>query len=390
MKKFNMILLFAGLLFLGGLVGHLGAGQLWQELRLLGWGLFPFILGEGIAEMIHTVGWRCCLARPYRSLSWWRLYQIRMAGYAINYLTPTAAMGGEALRINLLAMHHRGPKAASGVLIEKFCFPFAQVLFVLIGSAVLIGRVHLPQSLWISMLVSLSIVAAGMLVFFLLQKYGKLGCLIRCLASRWPGSSGLQNLAEQTTRVDNALRDFYARQSRDMWLAVCWHLLGYCTGFFQTWLFLGLVGLKTSLPVTATIWILGMWFDLLTFAVPLNMGSLEGSRIVVFKAVGYAALPGMAYGLAIRSAQIFWSFIGLAFYGYLTARQTEAKNEERLANSVPGTVGIRRTLTPFDIRPAIHRLRVIEPVDGLCELRMSGREIPDKSAGDKPSHHPPA
>ncbi|HSY43613.1 MAG TPA: lysylphosphatidylglycerol synthase domain-containing protein [Candidatus Acidoferrum sp.] len=319
MKKFNIILLFAGLLFLGGLIIHLGAGELWQELRLLGWGLFLFILGEGIAEMIHTVGWRYCLAPPYRSLSWWRLYQIRMVGYAINYLTPTAALGGEAAKINLLAAYHRGPKAASGVLIEKFCFPFAQVLFVLMGSLFLLGRVHLPKPLWISMFLSISVVAGGMLGFFLLQKYGKLGCLIRWLAARRPDNATLKKLAEQTSHVDSALRDFYARQSQDLWLAIGWHLLGYCIGFFQTWLFLHLVGQGTSLPIIAAIWFLGMWFDLLTFAVPLNMGSLEGSRIIVFKAVGYAALPGMAYGLAIRFSQIFWSIVGLVIYGYLTA-----------------------------------------------------------------------
>src|SRR5215469_987699 len=148
MKKINAILLLAGILFLGGLIYKIGVDQLWQELRLLGWGLIPFILGEGIAEMIHTVAWRYCLAQPYRSLSWWQLYQIRMAGYAINYLTPTAAMGGEASKIDLLASYHSGPKAASGVLIEKFCFSFSQVLFVLIGAVFLAGRVHLPTPLW--------------------------------------------------------------------------------------------------------------------------------------------------------------------------------------------------------------------------------------------------
>jgi hypothetical protein len=329
MKKFDLFLFAAGLLFLGALLGHIGIGELCRELRLLGSGLFPFILGEGTAEMIHTVGWRYCLAQPYRSLSWWRLYQIRMAGYAINYLTPTAALGGEAAKIELLATYHRGPEAASGVLVEKFCFAFAQVLFVLIGSMFLAGRVHLQMSLWVSMLSSISLLAAGMLIFFLLQKYGKLGSLIRWLAARRPGNSMLQNVAEQTGRVDDALRDFYARQPRNMWLAIGWHLLGYCTGFFQTWLFLRLVGLETSLPAVAAIWFLGMWFDLLTFAIPLNLGSLEGSRMIVFKAVGYAALPGMAYGLAIRIAQIFWSIAGLAIYGCLTAR-----NKNRMAASL--------------------------------------------------------
>jgi len=328
MKKFNVFFFLAGVLFLGALMSRIGVGGLWRELRLLGWGLFPFVLGEGIAEMIHTVGWRYCLAQPYRSLSWWQLYQIRMAGYAINYLTPTAALGGEASKIDLLAAYHCGPKAASGVLVEKFCFSIAQVLFVLIGTVFMAGRVHLQTPIWVSMFASISLLALGMLVFFLLQKYGKLGSLIRWLALRRPGNSTLQNVAEQTGRVDDALREFYARQSRDMWLAITWHLIGYCTGFFQTWLFLAAIGLKTSLPIVAAIWFLGMWFDLLTFAVPLNMGSLEGTRIIVFKAVGYAALPGMAYGLAIRFAQIFWSVAGLTIYGCLTARR---KNSEAAA-----------------------------------------------------------
>jgi len=61
-------------------------------------------------------------------------------------------------------------------------------------------------------------------------------------------------------------------------------------------------------------------------------------------------------------------------------RETGARTEERLADGVPWVVEIRRTLTYFDIGPTIHRLRVIERVDGQCELQMSGQEIPDEPA----------
>ena len=30
--------------------------------------------------------------------------------------------------------------------------------------------------------------------------------------------------------------------------------------------------------VAAAVWFLGMWFDLLTFAVPMNAGTLEGTH----------------------------------------------------------------------------------------------------------------
>ena len=323
MKRFNLILFFLGLVFLAGLVGHMGVSEIWRELGLLGWGLFPFVMGEGIAEMIHTIGWRYCLVEPYRSLSWWHLFQIRMAGYAINYLTPTAALGGEATKVNLLAARQPGPDAVSGVLMEKMCFAVAQVLFVIIGSGFIVAEVHLPDSLWLPMLASVALVATGILTFFLLQKYGKFGGLIRWLAARYPTNQTLQKMADQFTRVDEALRTFYRRHPRNLWIAVTWHLVGFSVGIFQTWYFFHLLNLPASLLIASAVWFLGMWFDLLTFAVPLNVGSLEGSRIVVFKSVGFASLPGMTYGLATRLAQMFWACFGLALYGLLTARQSD-------------------------------------------------------------------
>lgn len=60
------------------------------------------------------------------------------------------------------------------------------------------------------------------------------------------------------------------------------------------------------------------------------------------------------------------------------ARETAERKEERLAEGVPWLVEIRRTLTYFDIGPTIHRLKVVERIDGQCELYMSGRKIPDE------------
>jgi hypothetical protein len=61
-----------------------------------------------------------------------------------------------------------------------------------------------------------------------------------------------------------------------------------------------------------------LWFDLLAFAVPLNLGTLEGSRIVAFKAVGYDALLGMTYGVALRLSELFWAGFGLVSHGLLS------------------------------------------------------------------------
>ena len=243
-----------------------------------------------------------------------------MAGDAISYLTPTATLGGEVTKAALLASNHRGPEAISGVLVGKLCFSLAHLLFVAAGSVLILWRIKLPPALWVGMLSSGAFLACGITGFLLVQKYGKLGALLRWLVARKMGGRKLQTAAQDITEVDEALKVFYRERPLGLPLAVCWHLLGDSVGIVQTWLFFSLLHRDPSLVVAAGTWFLGIWFDLLTFAVPLNLGALEGTRIVALKAVGYNALLGMTYGVALRLAQLFWSAFGLVSYGLLASR----------------------------------------------------------------------
>lgn len=319
MKRLQRVLLFLGVVFLICLLVKVGPRELWRELVLLGWGLIPLMLGEGVAEMIHTVGWRNCLSGPLRSLPWWVLFRIRMAGYAINYLTPTAALGGEVTKGALLADRHRGPEAASGVLIGKLCFALGHLLFVALGALLVLWRVQVPTPLWVAMLASGALVGAGMFAFLLLQKHGRLGGIVRWLAARKSASPALQKAADDLTAVDEAMKRFYQERPWGLPLAIGWHLVGYSVGIAQTWLFFHLLHQDASWTVAACTWFLGMWFDLLTFAVPQNLGTLEGTRALILQTFGYTALMGVTYGFALRLAQVFWSCFGLAIYGSLVA-----------------------------------------------------------------------
>lgn len=321
MKFFNIILLILGCALLAALILSVGPGELWSQLSSLGWGLIPFALCEGIAEMVHTIGWRHCLSGDLRSISWFRLYRIRMAGYAINYLTPTASIGGEVTKTTLLAAQSQVSQAASGVLIGKVCFGLAHLLFVLLGVPVVMHAVRLGPGVWIPLLLSATLVATGIIIFLLLQKHGKLGAPIRWLVARGIGGRALGKIAANFTAVDEELRAFYREHPLDMCLAMCWHLAGYSIGIAQTWFFLHLLHLNVSLAIAAALWFIGMWFDLLTFAIPMNAGSLEGTRMLAFKLIGYGAPLGLAYGVALRLAQILWATIGLILYGELTAHK---------------------------------------------------------------------
>ena len=330
MKTFHLSALLLGVVLLIFLIWKIGLGALGRDLSLLGWGLIPFVLMEGTAHLFHTLGWKYCLSPPHRSLAFGRLLAINMAGNSINYFTPTATLGGEVVKGALLSLNHQGPEAATGVIIGKLAYALSQLLFVILGSILILRRIDLPAAVFVAMLVGSTLLGAGIVGFLAVQKHGKLGVVVRWLAAYKVGGEPVQKVANQITQVDQALKLFYIERPGDLPLAVFWHSVGMACGILKTWYFLFLVR-EGSLFVAAGIWLLEIWFDLLTFAIPLGIGIQEGTRVLAFSALGFGLDLGLTYGIALRLEQIFWAGVGLLFYAALLPekRGKKAFSQER-------------------------------------------------------------
>jgi hypothetical protein len=313
MKRFHTLSIFLGVILLGFLIWEIGPGQLLHELSLLAWGLAPLILIEGVADLFRTFGWQYCLSGPHRSLSFFHLFRIRLAGIAINYLTPTAGLGGDVTKGALLSLNHRGPEAATAVIIGKLSEALAQLLFLVAGSAAILRGIELPVGVWAAMLAGTILLGGGMMGFLAVQKYGKLGSVVRWLVVRRVGGQILKKAARHITEVDDQLKLFYRERPMNLPVSMFWHIVGMSCGIVQAWYFLFLLTDHPSLFMAGAIWFLGSWFDLLSFALP-NIGFLEATRVVAFRALGFQSALGLAYGITLRLEQIFWAGVGLLIY----------------------------------------------------------------------------
>jgi hypothetical protein len=320
MRKVHLLLFAVGLAFLVFLIWRAGPHNLWQQFTLLGWGLIPIVIAEGIAELFHAISWQYCFRGPRRPIPLLRLFRIHLAGYAVNFLTPTASLAGEVTKAALLAGKRQTPEAVSAVVVGKLSFGLAHLLFVAAGSIVLLPVLQLPPALRGVLLVSGAALATGILAFLLLQKHGKLSVFVRWLVARKLFAKALRGLVLPMEEVDKTLRDFYREQPWNLAWSVLWHLLGYAVGFFVTWYFLFRLTDGSNWIVSARIWFLVLWCDLVTFAVPLNLGVLEGGRLMAFRSFGFGALPGMTFGMATRLTQLVWAGIGLINYALLIGR----------------------------------------------------------------------
>jgi glycosyltransferase 2 family protein len=335
MNKLNAALLGLGLAFLAFLVWTSGPKELWHQVGSLGWGVVPLIASEGVANLAHTAGWRRCLSGTSPRVPLLQLFRMAMAGFAINYLTPTASLGGEVSKAALLASTCKGADAVSSVLIDKLSLAFGHLVLVILGSLFLLWRVRLPAQLWIPIVAASLLLTAGMVIFLAMQRQGKMGGFLRWLAAHGVGGQALQKAAQQISEVDEVLKRFYRERAGDLLMAVGWHTLGHAAAFFQTWLFLYALDQPAPLSSVISAGVLSLWLDLLAFAIPLNLGSLEGSRILALKAVGCEAVFGLAFGVAVRMAQVFWACFGLANYGWFAMRKPAPLPAE---TAVPGCV----------------------------------------------------
>ena len=143
MKKFHTLCIVLGLCLLLFLIWKIGLDALWHEIVTLGWWLVPIVLIEGVADIFHTLGWKRCLGGIGRRYSFFNIFRIRLSGYSINYLTPTASLGGEITKGTLLSENSRGSEAASGVIIGKLSYTLAQLLFVAFGSITILWGLSL-------------------------------------------------------------------------------------------------------------------------------------------------------------------------------------------------------------------------------------------------------
>lgn len=325
MKKFHTVCVLLGFGLLAFLIQQIGFQELWRQMGLLGWGLVPLVLIEIVADALHTVGWRHCLPWTLRSLSFSRLFRIRLAGYAINYLTPTATLGGEITKGTLLSMNRTATGAFQGVVVGKLAYSIAQLLFVSLGSIITLWRVSLPRGVWPAMLMGSALLAAGVFGFLIAQKCGKLGAVLRWLSERRRLGRHLAVAARKATEVDDELRLFYQTQPLELPVAILWHIAGMACGIVQAWYFLSLLTDQASWQLAAGIWFLGGWFDLMTFAVPLGIGIQEATRIFALKAVGFDAAMGLAYGVTLRLEQILRAGLGLVCYATLLSEKSAAE-----------------------------------------------------------------
>ncbi len=320
------IVLASGIVLFFVLLARLGVDNVLTNLRMVGWGIVLIIAAEILAFVANTLGWRAVFPAGGRVPPFGQLLLARIAGDGANYLTPTATMGGEFVRVRMLQGQAPVASLVASVMVAKLTQTMALLAFVVSGLLIFADDLRLPDGAQWGVLGGLTLFAAVLAGLLFMQRRG-LFAPVLSFAERWRFLRFLAPLRLSIEQIDSEMARVHRESTGHIVLSSASFALGYACGIIQSYLILWFFGIPAGLKLALAVEVLGVLLNNLMFFVPLRAGTQEAGKALVFALLGLNPVQGLAAGVICRIRELIWAFIGLAILARsgLHARSTSLK-----------------------------------------------------------------
>jgi putative membrane protein len=313
-RIFSLLALAAGLSLLGWLLHHTGFEPIWQRLRVLGWAAPLVFAPYFLIEIADTRGWRLTLPSDARArIPLPGLMLTRMAGEAVNSLTPAAALGEPVKAYLLRPWRVAGSEAFASVVISKTALVATQSLFTALGVAALllrIGRSELALG-WLTVLVVGCAIFTVGLVW--VQHRSPAATVWRLLRRVAPRSRVVDRLETSSAAFDHRLREFYRGEPRAFARASGWHFTGWLLGVGEVFVMVSLMGRSVSWLDAFVIETLSQPIRAASIIVPAGIGTQELGGVWLCTFLGMGEADAVTLWLLKRARELLFDGVGLAY-----------------------------------------------------------------------------
>jgi uncharacterized membrane protein YbhN (UPF0104 family) len=101
-KAYKALFMAIGIISLGYMIYGTGLIVIWENVQRTGIWFVPVIGSWLLIYILNAFAFRAIIREPglpESNLSFWAVLRLTISGYAINYITPFVALGGEPYRI---------------------------------------------------------------------------------------------------------------------------------------------------------------------------------------------------------------------------------------------------------------------------------------------------
>jgi hypothetical protein len=243
-----------------------------------------------------------------------RAYVITVSSFAINYVTPLMALGGEPFRASVASGWVAMPRATASVLGFRIIHTLGQLLFWI--TALPVAYALLPRN----PATTISLIALGLLFVALglalatLFRHGLAVRLLDILARvklLRPLTARLERRRPLLAAIDEQLTALAHGDRRTILKALGAEYVGRCVSMLEYLFIARALGLRIDYLTAFTIGAFSQFFTNATFFIPFELGTKEGSLSLIFEMLGLPADLGVYASIVSRIREMIWIAIGL-------------------------------------------------------------------------------
>ena len=336
-----------GVLTLGYMVYGIGFDNIWRDVQKTGFWFIPVIGSWLFIYILNAFAFNAIIQEPdiaESNLSFWSVLKLTISGYAINYITPFVALGGEPYRIMELKPILGINKASSSVLLYSLMHMFSHVLFWLVSIILILA--FIPVNGIVLAGCGLMLLISLALGFWFVRVYRKgLTVSTMNLLTKMPfinkkARTFAAEKADTLLEIDNQIRILYADRKSRFFSSLTLEFVARVVGCLEIYFTAIAIGLNMSVTEALIVSSASSLFANVIFFFPMQLGTREGGLAMALQSVGLPAASGIFIGVVMRIREIFWIIIGLALInkkGVKTEKpdvENESQVEMKYAHSV--------------------------------------------------------
>ena len=316
MKYIKFLFLGLGFALLSLTLRQTNLKEVWQHITLVGWlGMAVVIIFYFLEFLSEVYTWQLTFKSIPLTLPWTsRLFLIYMVGAAFNRVTPLASLGGEGFKAVMLKTHYQigYQETSASIILTKTLNTLSLLIFVAIGFFPLLISEQFSPAFKTVTGVSFAVFASCIVIFFLVQRF-RLASWITHRLGHSPWGDRLAKLLYNLRSVDARLVEFYTNPSRTRnGLIVAF--LNWPLGVLEIYFLMQFL----RHPITfVDAWLLDSVAQLVragTFFIPANIGTLEGSLVVLGAAITGSPALGLTISVIRRFKDLLWILLGLLIW----------------------------------------------------------------------------
>jgi hypothetical protein len=300
----------AGLaLFAWFVMRRIGPGEIWEDLRAVGWGFIAIIAITGVRFALRTIAWSRCLEPPHR-MPFAAGFGAVLAGDALGNLTPLGLIASEPAKVALIRDRVPLGPSLTALAIENIFYTLSALAMIAASTVALLLRFDLPpvmrEAAWIA--VALVVVVFITVAWLLWRQPAVVG---RVLSAIVPARFNLHDRIGRVHDLEAQIYTFAARRRGAVLSIVAaeagFHALGVLEIYLTWWLMQG------AAPPVLTAFILEGATRLITVVfkfVPLQLGIGELSTAGFTNLLGYGPTPGASLSIVRKVRMVFWVLVG--------------------------------------------------------------------------------